>query len=67
MKISLLKLYKSASMKGWFIYDYRTVHLVTESKLALVATAQANQVRAEVLRQGIRLYSESWQTERMAD
>ena len=40
---------------------------VTESRLALLAAQQANNSGDEVLRRGIRLYLESWQTEKIAD
>ena len=40
---------------------------VTESTLALLAARQANKSGDEVLRQRIRLYSESWKTEKMAE
>ena len=41
---------------------------VTESKLALLATGEASESETnEVLRQGIKLRSESWLTKKMAD
>ena len=40
---------------------------VIESKITLLAARQANKLGDEVLRQGIRLYSESQQTKKTAD
>ena len=47
--------------------SFTSTEVVTESRLALLIARQANKSGDEVLRQEIRLYSESRQTEEMAD
>ena len=59
------KLNKS-DRKRQILYDC-TYMCVTKSKLPLLAPRQGNESGDEVLRQGIRLYSEIRQTEKIVD